>query len=124
MTLRIEVFAADPDRTAGFYRDVLGFAEELRHRGSDGLLYVAVRRDGVRIGIGTSGPGIDPRVRDLPLGTEIVLEVDDLTAELARVTASGWPILQSITRQEWGLDDFRLLDPDGYYLRLTTRAEH
>lgn len=55
------------------------------------------------------------RVRDLPSGTEIVLEVDDLAAELGRVRAGGWPILQTITRQERGLD------PDGYYLRVTNR---
>ena len=54
------------------------------------------------------------------MGVEIVLEVEDLDAEYARVSATGWPLLDALEDRPWGLSDFRLADPDGYYLRITS----
>lgn len=51
-----------------------------------------------------------------------VLEVDDLERDRERVAATGWPVSEEITERLWGLRDFRLLDPDGYYWRITTPA--
>jgi uncharacterized glyoxalase superfamily protein PhnB len=53
---------------------------------------------------------------------EIVLEVDDVVGWRDRVLASGYPILEPLQERPWGLTDFRIADPDGYYLRLTSRA--
>jgi hypothetical protein len=52
---------------------------------------------------------------------ELVLEVDDLGAEHDRVRASGWPLAEDLHERPWGLTDFRVLDPSGYYLRITDR---
>jgi lactoylglutathione lyase len=49
----------------------------------------------------------------------LVLEVDDVSAERARVARSHWPAEEDLTPRPWGLTDFRLLDPDGYYWRIT-----
>jgi lactoylglutathione lyase len=35
------------------------------------------------------------------------------------VRTAGWAIVDEMTIQPWGLGDFRLLDRDGYYLRIT-----
>ena len=51
-----------------------------------------------------------------------MLEVDDLAAEVARITAAGWPLEEGLARRPWGLVDVRLLDPDGHYLRVTGRT--
>jgi lactoylglutathione lyase len=56
------------------------------------------------------------------VGVEIVLEVDDLEVERNRVESAGWPVLEDLTTRPWGLTDFRLLDPSGYYIRITTSA--
>ena len=57
---------------------------------------------------------------DGPAGvTELVLEVDDVAAERDRVVAAGWPLEEDLRRRPWGLTDFRVLDPAGYYLRIT-----
>jgi uncharacterized glyoxalase superfamily protein PhnB len=55
------------------------------------------------------------------LGVEIVLEVDDLDGRHDRVAASGHEILEPLQERPWGLRDFRISDPDGYYLRTTSR---
>ena len=55
------------------------------------------------------------------LGVEIVIEVDDVEGWCERVAASGHPILKPLQERPWGLRDFRISDPDGYYLRVTSR---
>jgi lactoylglutathione lyase len=56
-----------------------------------------------------------------PTGVELVLEVDDVAGERDRVAAAGWPLEQDLQNRPWGLADFRILDPAGYYLRITSR---
>jgi lactoylglutathione lyase len=43
-------------------------------------------------------------------------------AERDQITAAGWPITEDLRDRPWGLRDFRVLDPAGYYLRITARA--
>lgn len=122
LSLRVEVFATDPEASGEFYRRVLGF-EELSRQRADGVVhYLWMGRGTARIGIGTAWQAVDPAVRSVPAGTEIVLEVDDIDAEFARVSETGWPLEGGLREQPWGLRDFRLHDPDGYYLRLTSRG--
>lgn len=42
--------------------------------------------------------------------------------ELERVSAAGWSITEGLKERRWGRRDFRILDPNGYYLRITKRA--
>jgi lactoylglutathione lyase len=54
------------------------------------------------------------------VGVELVLEVDDVGAARRKVAAAGWPVTADLMIQPWGLKDFRLLDPSGYYWRITS----
>lgn len=120
MELRVELFPADLDVFVDFYTRVLGFeiAEDRRHADPP---YAAVRRGRARIGALRSDP-VDPLARRLPAGTELVLETDDVTAERDRIIATGWPLEEDLTERPWGLTDFRLYDPDGYYVRVTSKS--
>jgi lactoylglutathione lyase len=121
MTLRCEIFPVDLDATVDFYVRVLGFAvvKDQRH---DPVAYVYLRRGDVRIGA-LRGDATDVRAARLPpTGVELVLEVDDVGAERHRVAAAGWPLDEDLQLRPWGLTDFRILDPDGYYLRITDRT--
>lgn len=86
----------------------LAFALERDERLAE-VPYVALRRDGIR-----------RDARRPPAGTEIVFEVGDLYAERDRILAAGYELAEDLTARSWGLTELRLLDPDGYYLRLTT----
>lgn len=118
--LRLELFVADLDVTADFYTSVMGFviADDRRHTD---LPYLGMRRDQVRIGAVPSSVPVDQSARALPAGTEIVLEADDVTAERDRIVTKGWALADDLKIQPWGLTDFRLHDPDGYYLRVTSK---
>ncbi len=121
-TLRCEIFPTDLDRTVDFYVRVLGFALIRDERETDSP-YVYMQRGEVRVGAVPSwAPPPAEDMRTPPVGVELVLEVDDLDAERERVSVAGWQVTQEITSRPWGLRDFRLVDPDGYYWRITHRA--
>jgi predicted enzyme related to lactoylglutathione lyase len=117
--VRFELFPADLDRFVDFYVRVLRF-ELAADRRDDETPYVYVRRGGIRIGALEAWEEVDPHVRSAPHGVEVVIEVDDLQAERDAVVAAGHPLAEDISPRPWGLEDFRLFDPDGYYLRITT----
>jgi len=121
MTLRIEVFPDDLDAFVKFYTEVLGFTLTVDQRDT-GYPYAAVEHGKVRIGAARAWEQVDGKARALPAGVEIVLEVDDVTAFRDRVQAASYPLEQDLQHRPWGLTDFRLHDPAGYYLRVTNKG--
>jgi uncharacterized protein YbjT (DUF2867 family)/catechol 2,3-dioxygenase-like lactoylglutathione lyase family enzyme len=116
--LRIEIFPADLDASAEFYTRVLGFRITRDERAAE-VAYLGLDRGRIRIGAVARDEPADRAARRPPTGVEIVLEVADVEAELDRVRRAGWPIEEGLASQPWGQRDFRLLDPSGYYVRLT-----
>jgi predicted enzyme related to lactoylglutathione lyase len=122
LTLRFEIFPSDLDEVVDFYTRVLrfGVTKDQRHEPS---AYVSMQRGAVQVGaLRAVDTAPDARAARLPpTGLEVVLEVDDVGAERDRVVAAGWPLEQDLQDRPWGLTDFRILDPAGYYLRITSR---
>ena len=123
MSLRLELFADSIEESVTFYTTVLDFE---RLEGSPN--YAPVKSGTVLIGIGSvhglpAAHFFNPEMTSerKGLGAEIVLEVDDVEGYFEKVRASGYPILSPLVRRSWGQTDFRLADPDGYYLRITSR---
>jgi lactoylglutathione lyase len=117
--LRCEIFPSDLDATVEFYVRVLGFRLVRDERAAE-QPYVALERGGVQLGAASRPPVAQPADRQPPTGVELVLEVADVEADRTRVTRCGWPLVEDLTTRPWGLRDFRLLDPDGYYWRITS----
>ena len=124
MSLRLELFVTDLQKSVDFYTNVLGFER------MDGTPdYVPVRFDSVLIALGPAAglpkqhhfrPDIETSRRGL--GVEIVLEVDDVKTIFEKVRATGYKgNLSPLRKRSWGATDFRVVDPDGYYLRITSR---
>jgi lactoylglutathione lyase len=120
-SLRCELFPDDLDVAVAFYVDVLRF-RVVRDERSARNPYVALERGDVRLGLAARPAPEHPDARRPPTGVELVLEVDDLAAAHARVRSAGWPLAEDLTDRPWGLRDFRLVDPHGYYWRVTTPA--
>jgi lactoylglutathione lyase len=118
-SLRCEIFPADLDAAVAFYVDVLAFAL-VRDERRGPAPYVALERGEVRLGAAARPEVSERDGRRPPLGVELVLEVEDLDAEYSRVSAAGWPVAEEPRLRPWGLRDFRVLDPSGYYWRITT----
>lgn len=119
--MRFEIFPDDLDATVDFYMRVLHFRLTADRRSEPGA-YVSLQRGSVRVGAARRTVPDARAARRPPAGVELVLEVDDVMAERDRVTAAGWPLEEDLKDRPWGLRDFRILDPAGYYLRITDRT--
>ena len=125
MRVRFELFVREMGAAVAFYTGVMGFDLMREESG-----YTSLRRGEVILGLGPISklPAEGGYfTRDIAehwrgLGAEIVLEVDDLDTYHAQILASGYEIFEPLRERPWGLRDFRLVDPDGYYLRITSRA--
>ena len=125
MTVRFELFVKDTHASVDFYTRILGFQAD-----TDSGSYIQARCGSVKIGICDQATlpedhHFSPKALQGPkgVGTEIVLEVENLEAIYERVRKSGYAIHDELTKKPWGLRDFRIVDPDGYYLRITEKRE-
>ena len=120
----VEFFVSDPDRSIAFY-ERLGF-RLLR----SGWGYTALERNGARLGLQDDAyarthehyftPHLDRSPRGV--GVEVSVEVEDraaLEALHADARAAGC-VVRELTDRPWGATDFRVADPDGYFVRFTT----
>ena len=119
--LRLELFVDDLPAARDFYTRVLGFSAAPAR--DDG--YIPLHRGAARLALNAraalppdhpiqAAPG-----ERLGRGIELVLEVDDVAAAYAQVQAAGWPLAAPLAPRPWGLADFRVIDPAGYYVRVT-----
>ncbi len=124
MTFRLELFVDDVTTSIDFYRRVLGFKIGEQHSDQ----YTPLTNGEVTLSLNQRSSLSDDHPiqaiagERLGRGVEIVLEVNNIEVMHQRVLTTGWPLASQLQHQPWGLTDFRLLDPDGYYLRITTRS--
>ena len=119
--MRLELFVTDVQRSLQFYRDTLGFS---LLGSSNDAQYNSLRLGETRIAV-QHVSSLDPshplaRRGDKGLGVEIVLEVENIQSLFEHVSAT-YEVSSGLTLQPWGLTDFRVVDPDGYYWRLTEK---
>ncbi|MBK9477208.1 MAG: GNAT family N-acetyltransferase [Tetrasphaera sp.] len=113
-TLRVEIVAADLEVSLAFYQ-ALGFTLTSRSAG-----YASVRFGEVRLGL-AAAEAVDPVCRAVPAGTELVVEVRDVTSLRDAFVANGIRLAEGLRERPWGLTDVRVTDPDGYSWRFTNR---
>ncbi|MFD5175186.1 VOC family protein [Nocardia sp. NPDC058379] len=114
----ISLNVADPQASATFLIDHLGFTEQMA---ADG--FVSLQRPDagmnviyLRTGLSTFKPArIAGSAGD---GTLVVFVVDDIDAEYERLRAAGVPIETPIETEEWGERYFQLTDPNGIVIQL------
>lgn len=115
---KFELFVDDVAKSTRFY-ETLGFTVAA-YKASDA--YTTMERDGVVVALSPLPRWLPLRflgfLRLPPLGTEIVLYPDDLEAARETLRAAGYTPGE-IQRQPWGDRDFRLRDPNGYYVRVS-----
>jgi predicted enzyme related to lactoylglutathione lyase len=103
-------------RAVGFYRDLLGLSVL-----DQNSYFTALDLGGVRLGLHwTGGPSVPPIPRDqhgAHAGATVTLKVDDVRAEVDRLSRSGVQFLAPVADHPWGsLAVF--VDPDGNVLKL------
>jgi len=103
----VYLYVSDMERSAGFYRDVLGIPLE----GDDDWREASL--DGVRFALHRTREGVGA----LSSGTiHVNLEVADIDAAAERLRAAGAEVGETM-RDDWG-SALDIADPDGYRLYL------
>ncbi|MBI1186554.1 MAG: bleomycin resistance protein [Alphaproteobacteria bacterium] len=113
---RFVIAVPDLARSAQFYRDVLGFT--VHEIGDPGWRFY--ERDAVIVMAGECADAIPPR----ELGDHsyfAYLEVDDIDAIYARVTAAGAEAFAPPVDEPWGMREFGMRTIDGHRIRFGQR---
>ncbi|TQM30115.1 VOC family protein [Nocardia bhagyanarayanae] len=114
----ISLNVADPQASAKFVVDHLGFTEKMSADGfvslerPDAGMNLIYLRTGLKSfkpasAAGSAGDGL-----------LVVFVVDDIDAEYARLQGEGVPIVTPIETEEWGERYFQMSDPNGIILQL------
>jgi catechol 2,3-dioxygenase-like lactoylglutathione lyase family enzyme len=128
MHLRLELFVDDVEASVRFYETVLGFPPPANHASGE---YASMTNSG---GVVLAIQSIDALPADhyfraagfgkpRGVGVEIVIETEDVDKayeQAARVAGELGGAVEPIAARPWGKTDFRIIDPDGYYLRVTS----
>lgn len=119
---KIEIFVSDFARSRAFYES-LGFSMVRQWHDwamlalGDNVLDLQGDEHAV------AGPHyFTPEIGRFPRGTgvEISIEVDEIDAMYDRARSLGVDIVKAIQDRPWKARDFRIADPDGYFIRFTT----
>ncbi|MBW3494265.1 VOC family protein [Bacillus sp. FDAARGOS_1420] len=121
MQIRLELFVADLQKSIQFYEEILGFnffnktEKSAVMRLNDFALlltpdYILHKDHYLRKG------GLTPKGK----GIEIIVAVQNVEQIYEHVLERDYLIESALQPQPWGMRDFRLSDPDGYYLRITS----
>jgi catechol 2,3-dioxygenase-like lactoylglutathione lyase family enzyme len=119
---RVELFVSDLVRSRAWYealgfRPVRGFEDWQMLALGDNLLDLQGDAHAVE------GPHyFTPEIGRWPRGTgvEVSIEVEDVDELFERAKGLGVDVVKPLQDRPWGARDFRVADPDGYFLRFTT----
>jgi catechol 2,3-dioxygenase-like lactoylglutathione lyase family enzyme len=122
----VELHVADIEATIAFY-GVLGFRvvrrwEEWVRLDRDGAELVLQGDAYIRSHEHFFTRFIDRSPRGV--GVEVTVEVEDVDAVHAAAVAAGLRIVKPIQDRDWKARDFRLADPDGFFVRITSPLRH
>ncbi len=122
MEMKLEIFVKDVAKSLEFYQNQFGFTLKGEPNGD----YIALVNGNTRIALNSIAdlsenhyfrPGVSEQ--RLGLGCEIVLETDSIEGLFEKIK-DHVTIESELKEQSWGKTDFRVIDPDGYYLRITS----
>ena len=106
-------------KSAGFYRDTLGFEIDFLY--GEPPYYGSVSRDGVCIHLRhVHDPNFSEIAAREPSLILASFEVDDVTALSAEFRGRGAAFAQDLVKQDWGGTDFHVRDPDGNVVSFVT----
>lgn len=120
--LQVTLAVSDMAVSVAFYRQILGFKPVHEYTG-----YTLMMRGSLILGLKTDDLLWHPALTRKPagelprgVGVELVLEVSDIDEFASGIESNGVSIQEPLREQPWGARDLRLVDPDGYYWRITS----
>ncbi|MGG2106855.1 VOC family protein [Lysinibacillus pakistanensis] len=121
MEFRLELFVEDLQKSISFYEEIIGLTF---HNKTEVSAIIKMKNFALLL---TSDNVLNENhyfkkggLRPKGKGVEVVILLDNIEQTYQRVLDKHYPVESSLVLQSWGMKDFRIIDPDGYYLRLTS----
>jgi uncharacterized glyoxalase superfamily protein PhnB len=118
-SLEASLTVRDLRRSLAWYRDVVGFAVDREYERGGALMAVSLRAGAVRILLGQDD-GAKGADREKGAGFSLQLTTTQDVDALARGIAARGGVLESEPADAWGARVFRLRDPDGFRLTISS----
>ena len=119
-SITVSFTAKDLETSVGWYRDVLGMTVTQQHERDGVLRAVAMQAGSVRILLNQDDGGRGwERVKGEGFAIQVTT-AQDIDAVAERVKANGGQLELEPTDMPWGARIFRLRDPDGFKLSIST----
>jgi len=120
LSLSASLTVEDVQASVAWYRDVVGFAVEQEHERGGRLVAVSLRAGDVRILVGQDD-GAKGWDRVKGEGFSMQITTDQNVDQIAnRIRNAGGTLDSEPTDMPWGARAFRVRDPDGFRLVLST----
>jgi lactoylglutathione lyase len=119
-TLSASLTAKDLNKSLAWYRDVVGFTVDQKHERDGKLMAVSLKAGDVRILIGQDdgGKGWD-RIKGEGFSLQITT-AQNIDEVAQRIKQRGGTLATEPTDMPWGARVFRLQDPDGFKLVISS----
>lgn len=125
--LHLELHVPDFEQVKSYYGQ-LGFKVVWERLPEETKGYLVLEMDGTVICFWGGNNAIydQPYFKSFPkdtprgYGVELVIMVNDIVSYYERLK-DKLAVVEPLTKQPWGLQDFRAVDPFGYYLRFTSK---
>ncbi len=121
----VNLYSRDVEAACTFWRDLLGFTETFRTPRDAAPEHVELERDGFLIGLGSVEAARRVHGVEAVAGVAsfaVVLWVDDVDAESARLLAAGVPLVAPAHGSGNGNRNALVHDPDGNLVELVSRT--
>jgi uncharacterized glyoxalase superfamily protein PhnB len=119
-TLTVSFTVNDLAKSLAWYRDVLGFTVDKEHERDGQVRAVSLKAGDVRILLGQDD-GAKGMNRQKGAGMSIMIgTAQDVDEVAARIKSRGGVLATEPTTMPWGARAFRIEDPDGFKLAISS----
>lgn len=114
-----EIYVADMLASKRFYMEVIGL-DLVREQ--DDFIVLAKGNSKLHICPAADLPEylIGSQFKRIGSNIEFCFEVENIHSHFERAERSGWQLHERLQKQPWGKTDYRVIDPDGAYIRITS----
>lgn len=120
------LIVSNVERSAAFYRDVLGFTVQMTVPDAPPFAFAIMTSGPVEVFLNAPEAAFEeyPAFKTMPLGGTLTLfmEVTEIEAEYARL-APLVNVVMPFEKKWYGMTEFAFLDPDGYIITYAQRTQ-
>lgn len=119
---RVELYVKDIEKSINFYQDIIGLELYGRNERSARFNYDCFSLLITSESILTDNHFFNGKAKSAVKGNgfEFIIVVDKLEKVYKRCLDHEYPIEIDVEKYPWGMRGFKIADPDGYFLRITS----